>query len=75
MRDDDSLDKSEEGNEGWLSWESIAQTFGSIKTGRARVRRIGLMLKGLQSQTYREMSQWFDGVKPFAAVISNTFCM
>lgn len=29
MRDDDSLDKSEEGNKGWLSWRS----FGTIKMG------------------------------------------
>lgn len=29
MRDDDSLDKSEEGNKGWLSWGS----FGTIKMG------------------------------------------
>lgn len=33
MRDDDSLDKSEEGNKGWLSWESFAQRFGTIKMG------------------------------------------
>lgn len=33
MWDDDSLDKSEESNKGWLSWESFAQRFENIEMG------------------------------------------